>query len=127
MACLIVPARITGVPMRLSAADRVTAGVAMALGLVLLIGAASFTSIQRLLDTAGEVDRSHQAMAAQRLALLQFVSDSRQAKGQAAQAQAVTPDAGTAMLDSMLADLRNALFTMLPRVRHDAGDHVAAG
>jgi PAS domain S-box-containing protein len=32
--------------MRLSAADRVTAGVAMALGLVLLIGAASFTSVK---------------------------------------------------------------------------------
>jgi PAS domain S-box-containing protein len=55
--------------MRLSAADRVTVGVAVALGLVLLIGAASFTSIQRLLDTAGEVDRSYQAMAAQRQAL----------------------------------------------------------
>jgi PAS domain S-box-containing protein len=55
--------------MRLSAADRVTVGVAVALGLVLLIGAASFTSIQRLLDAAGAVDRSYQAMAAQRQAL----------------------------------------------------------
>jgi PAS domain S-box-containing protein len=103
MASLIVPARIIGVPMRLSAADRVTVGVAMALGLVLLIGAASFMSIQQLLDTAGEVDRSYQAMAAQRQALLQFVSDSRQADGHAAQVQAVTPDAGRAVLDSMLA------------------------
>jgi PAS domain S-box-containing protein len=63
--------------MRLSTADRVTVGVATALGLVLLMGTASFMSIQRLLGTAHDVEQSRQTMAAQRQAVLQFVSDSR--------------------------------------------------